>query len=216
MGLNAQVQFVHQDKPDDNQLIAQVAAFDADGNPVDVTGGGTTSGVADGAVMPKALSGYDAGTSHGKLVKVKADGSGFDFVDDNATPAAGSVTTAMLADGAVTSEKVAAGVIPAAPTADTLSGATDTGKAVLKAKDAATARTAIGAGTSNFTGSYNDLTNKPAIPAAYTLPAATVNTRGGVKQAAYVPDPAGDAPTKAEYTALRDALVTAGLMAPKA
>ena len=30
-----------------------------------------------------------------------------------------------------------------------------------------------------------------------------------------VADPAGDTPTKAEYVALRDALVTAGLMRPK-
>lgn len=69
-----------------------------------------------------------------------------------------------------------------APTADTLTGATDTGKRVLKATDAAAARTAIGAGTSSFSGSYDDLTNKPAIPAAYTLPAATAAALGGVKQ----------------------------------
>jgi len=30
-------------------------------------------------------------------------------------------------------------------------------------------------------GSYNDLTNKPAIPAAYSLPAATATALGGVK-----------------------------------
>lgn len=40
--------------------------------------------------------------------------------------------------------------IPAAPTADTLSGATAVGKSVIKAADAAAARTAIGAGTSNL------------------------------------------------------------------
>lgn len=49
------------------------------------------------------------------------------------------------------------------PTADTLSGATDTGKAVLKAADVEAARTAIGAGTSSFSGSWNDLTDKPAL-----------------------------------------------------
>lgn len=49
------------------------------------------------------------------------------------------------------------------PTADTLSGATNTGKAVLKAADAEAARTAIGAGTSSFSGSWNDLTDKPAL-----------------------------------------------------
>lgn len=49
------------------------------------------------------------------------------------------------------------------PTADTLSGATDTGRAVLKAANAQAARTAIGAGTSSFSGSWNDLTDKPAL-----------------------------------------------------
>lgn len=43
------------------------------------------------------------------------------------------------------------------------------------------ARTNIGAGTSSFSGSYNDLTNKPTIPSAYTLPAATASALGGVK-----------------------------------
>lgn len=32
-----------------------------------------------------------------------------------------------------------------------------------------------------FTGSYNDLSNKPTIPSAYTLPSATSTTLGGVK-----------------------------------
>lgn len=32
-----------------------------------------------------------------------------------------------------------------------------------------------------FSGSYNDLTNKPTIPAAYTLPTASTSTLGGVK-----------------------------------
>jgi hypothetical protein len=54
-------------------------------------------------------------------------------------------------------------------TADDITDATATGKAVLTGADAAAARTAIGAGTSSFTGSYNDLTEKPTIP---TAPAA--------------------------------------------
>ncbi|KFI49748.1 hypothetical protein [Bifidobacterium biavatii] len=58
--------------------------------------------------------------------------------------------------------------IPTMPTASTLSGATTVGKAVMAATDAATARKAIGAGTSSFTGSYTDLTNKPTIPTAPT------------------------------------------------
>ena len=51
---------------------------------------------------------------------------------------------------------------------DTLEGATEIGRTVLKASDAAAVRKAIGAGTSSFGGSYTDLTNKPTIPAAPT------------------------------------------------
>lgn len=43
------------------------------------------------------------------------------------------------------------------------------------------ARTNIGAGTSNFSGSYNDLTDQPMIPQPYTLPVASEETLGGVK-----------------------------------
>lgn len=43
------------------------------------------------------------------------------------------------------------------------------------------ARTNIGAGTSSFSGSYNDLTDAPE---RYTLPIATANNLGGVKPAA--------------------------------
>ena len=35
-------------------------------------------------------------------------------------------------------------------------------------------------------GSYNDLSDKPTIPPAYTLPAATISTIGGVKKATNV------------------------------
>lgn len=43
------------------------------------------------------------------------------------------------------------------------------------------ARANIGAGTSNFSGSYNDLTDQPMIPKPYTLPAASEDALGGVK-----------------------------------
>lgn len=48
---------------------------------------------------------------------------------------------------------------------------TDTEKAVWNAK-------------SNFTGSYNDLTDKPTIPAPYTLPIASYTVLGGVQPVA--------------------------------
>jgi hypothetical protein len=87
------------------------------------------------------------------------------------TPTIGTTATTAMAGNTV---------IPAAPTADTLSGATAVGKSVLKAADQGAARTAIGAGTSSLalgttattaakgdhTHSYNDLTDKPVIPTA--------------------------------------------------
>ncbi len=50
------------------------------------------------------------------------------------------------------------------------------------------ARTNIGAGTSSFSGSYNDLTDKPTIPDPYTLPVANSTTLGGVKPVAKTSD----------------------------
>ena len=52
----------------------------------------------------------------------------------------------------------------------------------------AQARINIGAGTSNFSGSYDDLTNKPTIPDPYTLPVASSTTLGGVKPVAKTSD----------------------------
>lgn len=38
----------------------------------------------------------------------------------------------------------------------------------------------------------------------------------GITQVDFVADPAGDTPTKAEYVALRDAMVASGIMKPQA
>lgn len=105
-----QVRFVKADSRNSVQDIAELAVFDASGNPVD---------------PPTSL-------------------------------ADGSVTTAKLANNAVTVNKIASGVLP---------------------------------------------TN------------ATKEKAGLVKQAAYVKDPVGETPTKAEFIALRNALVAAGMMA---
>lgn len=52
----------------------------------------------------------------------------------------------------------------------------------------------------------------PAGP-SYTLPAANKTTLGGVKQAAFVAEAAGENVTKAEFKALLDSLKAAGIMA---
>ena len=84
---------------------------------------------------------------------------------------------------------------------DTLSGATATGRAVMKAASAAAARTAIGAGSSSFSGSYTDLTNKPTIPAA---PAAATTAKAGLVKQASIAD-------GADAAAIVAALKTAGI-----
>lgn len=67
----------------------------------------------------------------------------------------------------------------------------------------------------SITGS--DLANNAVTAAKIAsgvLPAnATKEKAGLVKQAAYVNDPVDETPTKAEFIALRDALVAAGIMA---
>lgn len=105
MALNAQVQFVHQDRLEPGQNVTRMAAFDAQGNPIDVGGGTsqpaapadgsvTAAKIAAGAVTPAKLAAYDGNTGHGKVPQVKADGTGFDFVDLPTMPAAATPTAA--------------------------------------------------------------------------------------------------------------------------
>ena len=94
-----------------------------------------------------------------------------------------------------------------AATVDTLGGATETGKSLMKASNAEAARNAIGAGTSSFSGSYDDLTGKPTIPTAATTTAAGIVKKSSAVSAvasANATAATGDAPTKAEF----DAVVT--------
>lgn len=52
---------------------------------------------------------------------------------------------------------------------DDITDASTVGKALVKAASQAAARTAIGAGTSSFTGAYGDLTGSPSIPSVAGL-----------------------------------------------
>ena len=94
--------------------------------------------------------------------------------------------------------------IPTMPTASTLSGATTVGKAVMGAADTAAARKAIGAGTSSFSGSYTDLTNKPTIPAAATW----ASISGKPATATAITDPAADATAATLGTTIKAMLAT--------
>lgn len=86
---------------------------------------------------------------------------------------------------------------------------------VTTAKLANNAVTSVKIQDGSITGS--DLANNTVTAAKIAsgvLPTnATKEKAGLVKQAAHVANPAGDTPTKAEFIALRDALVAAGMMA---
>lgn len=86
---------------------------------------------------------------------------------------------------------------------------------VTTAKLADSAVTSVKIHDGSITG--NDLADNTVTAtkiASGVLPTnATKEKAGLVKQAAHVNDPAGETPTKAEFIALRDALVAAGQMA---
>ena len=73
-------------------------------------------------------------------------------------------------------------------TGDVVTNAVKTTTQALTDAQKQQARANIGAGTSNFSGSYDDLSNKPTIPDPYTLPVATSTTLGGVKPVAKTSD----------------------------
>lgn len=127
---------------------------------------------------------------------VDSSGRHVDLGGGQAEPGDGSITAAKLAASAVETEKIKDAAVTEAKIAD----AAVTGE---KIADGAVTDDKIAAGTINA-----DKLAPGVIPTA-----ATTSVTGLVKQAAHVADPAGEAPTKAEFIALRDALVAAGQMA---
>lgn len=127
---------------------------------------------------------------------VDSSGRHVDLGGGQAEPGDDSITAAKLAASAVETEKIKDAAVTEAKIAD----AAVTGE---KIADGAVTDDKIAAGTINA-----DKLAPGVIPTA-----ATTSVTGLVKQAAHVADPAGEAPTKAEFIALRDALVAAGQMA---
>lgn len=165
-------------------------------NPLPMSGG---SGGGGGAVTVDNIT--DA-TTVGKSVLKAADAA--------AVRTAIGAGTSSLAIGTTASTAKAGNWTPAV--AD-ITGATTVGKAVLGATDAAAARTAIGAGTSNLTIGTTSTTAKAGD---YAPPSATTAANGTVKMAAAqanstATDVAG---LVADFNALLGKLRTAGIIAP--
>lgn len=122
MALNQQIQFVHQDKIEPNQNVAQVAAFDADGNPVDPIGGGDTpTTIPQGALTAGTGITATRGEDGVITVGVKPKGITVNELADRA------VEPVKIKQASLTADLFAAGVLPAAyklpaATATTLGG----------------------------------------------------------------------------------------------
>lgn len=125
------------------------------------------------------------------------------------SPDADSITAAMLKDGAVTEAKLADDAVTSAKLAsNAATSANIADGAVTSAKLAANAVTAAKIADAAITAAKLASGVIPTMPGT-----ATTSTAGLVKQAAHVADPSGETPTADEFKALRDALVSAGIMA---
>ena len=122
----------------------------------------TTSEIADGTIMNAdiATNAAIAASKISGLAKVATSGS---YNDLSNKPTLG----ALASKDAVTTSEITDGTIANADIA--------TNAAIAASKISGLARVAT-------SGSYNDLSNKPSIPSAYTLPVATTTVLGGVKQ----------------------------------
>lgn len=159
------------------------------GYTADPTGGIVTSNTGTDASVPLAdgtNAGLMAPAQHTKLagiapgaeVNVNAD---WNAVGDDAeilnkpilgtaaalnVPAAGDAAIGEVVKGDDSRLSDARAPTAHTHTSSEISDSTATGRAVLTAADAAEARTAIGAGTSSFSGAYADLSGKPTLGTA--------------------------------------------------
>ncbi len=145
----------------------------------------TTSEITDGTIATVDIA--DNAITTAKI----ADGTiATADIADNAITTAKikdlNVTTAKIAADAVTSAKIADGTIATADIADSAITSAKIADATITnddiAKNAAIEASKIsGLARVATSGSYDDLSDKPSIPSAYTLPAATMTSLGGVK-----------------------------------
>ena len=129
----------------------------------------------------------------GKVSTAQGSGNANKAVITNASGniTTGQIASGMIADDAVTSAKLAAGAVDATALA---SGAVTSAKiadgtitnADISASAAIDASKISGLSTVATTGSYDDLADKPTIPSAYVLKAATSSALGGVKSGGYI------------------------------
>ena len=175
---------------------AVATALAAKANTSALSGYATTSAL--GAVEDKAEAAQSAASAAQTAANAKVATAQGSAAANKAviTNSAGNITTGqiasgMIADDAVTSAKLAAGAVDATALA---SGAVTSAKiadgtitnADISASAAIDASKISGLSTVATTGSYDDLADKPTIPSAYVLKAATSSALGGVKSGGYI------------------------------
>jgi hypothetical protein len=156
----------------------------------DISGSVPTSKIPAAAIVKPTAVADEAAmlalVAQGGDVAVRGDGAGTFMLKENGDPSVlgdwmllNSPTDAVSSvNGQTGTVVLGASDVSAlpdtyAPTSSEISDATTTGKAVLTAASQTAARTAIGAGTSSFSGSYADLSGTPTLGTAAALDAGT-------------------------------------------
>ena len=163
---------------------AVATALAAKANTSALSGYATTSAL--GAVEDKAEAAQTAANAKVAAAQGSAAANKAVITNSSGNITTGQIASGMIADDAVTSAKLAAGAVDATALA---SGAVTSAKiadgtitnADISASAAIAASKISGLSTVAKTGSYDDLADKPTIPSAYVLKAATSSALGGVK-----------------------------------
>ena len=157
-------------------------------NSLTIQGNGTTltNGVYDGSaaktvnITPSAIGAAESSHTHSS------------YVNQNAFSNVTVGSTTIAADSATDTLTLVAGsnitLTPDATNDKITIAATDT---VYTHPSSHPASMITGLATVATSGSYNDLSNKPTIPAAYSLPTASSSTLGGVKTTSTVTSTSG-------------------------